>query len=435
MRCMAVTLLAVLAGGIAGAGPADPFRPRTTVAAMQEGKEPPASPARSGPAATAASPAGPASAASPSADGELRSDTTPVPAAADSADSRAGDPDANGLEKAQSAGAEDEPQSPAASAATAKISSAMDSICLILESAAAANGLPLEFFARVIWQESRFQPDAVGPVTRSGHRAQGIAQFMPYTADERGLLDPFNPVAALPKAAEFLSELRSEFGNLGLAAAAYNAGPRRVRDYIAGRGGMPGETRHYVRAITGRTVDDWVSLRNQGEKDVIARPTSCRQLAALLTRQPSFFVGELERRVREGKLRPWGVQLSAGFSRARVLQAYARIERQYRSLLESLDPMIIRTLLRSRGNSGFYQVRVGVDTRVAANKLCATLSSKGAACMVLKNSRGSPELLSKATDEKTEPGNDTEESSGTKASGAENAMEAKDQGKPSRKTR
>jgi hypothetical protein len=269
----------------------------------------------------------------------------------------------------------------------------MESICMILESAAEANGLPLEFFARVIWQESRFRPDAVGPVTRSGHRAQGIAQFMPYTADERGLLDPFNPVAALPKAAEFLSELRGEFGNLGLAAAAYNAGPGRVRSYLSGRGGMPGETRHYVRAITGRTVDEWAALGREGRKDVIAKPTSCRQLAALLKEQPSFFIGELERRVREGTLRPWGVQLSAGFSRARVLAAYSQIERQYRAFLENRDPMIIRTLLRSRGTGGFYQVRVGVDTRAEANRLCADLSAKGAACMVLRNSRGAPELL------------------------------------------
>ena len=282
---------------------------------------------------------------------------------------------------------------PRANPEASKLSESMESICMILESAAEANGLPLEFFARVIWQESRFRPDAVGPVTRSGHRAQGIAQFMPYTADERGLLDPFNPVAALPKAAEFLSELRGEFGNLGLAAAAYNAGPGRVRSYLAGRGGMPGETRHYVSVITGRTVDEWAALGREGRKDVIAKPTSCRQLAALLKEQPSFFIGELERRVREGTLRPWGVQLSAGFSRARVLAAYARIERQFRGFLENRDPMIIRTLLRSRGTDGFYQVRVGVDSRAEANRLCADLSSRGAACMVLRNSRGSPELL------------------------------------------
>jgi hypothetical protein len=113
----------------------------------------------------------------------------------------------------------------------------------------------------------------------------------------------------------------------------------------------------------------------------------------LLKEQPSFFIGELERHVREGALRPWGVQLSAGFSRARVLEAYARIERQYRAVLENHDPMILRTVLRSRGTGGFYQVRVGADTRAAANKLCAELTAKGAACMVLRNSRGSPELV------------------------------------------
>jgi len=73
----------------------------------------------------------------------------------------------------------------------------------MIESAAKANDLPLEFFARVIWQESRFQSDAVGPVTRSGRRAQGIAQFMPGTASERRLLDPFDPVQALPNPRNF----------------------------------------------------------------------------------------------------------------------------------------------------------------------------------------------------------------------------------------
>jgi soluble lytic murein transglycosylase-like protein len=85
---------------------------------------------------------------------------------------------------------------------------AQNSMCLLLESAARTNGLPLEFFARVIWQESRFRADVVGPLTRSGKRAQGIAQFMPGTAAERNLLNPFDPIQALPKSAEFLGLLR-----------------------------------------------------------------------------------------------------------------------------------------------------------------------------------------------------------------------------------
>src|SRR6266404_2351579 len=139
------------------------------------------------------------------------------------------------------------------------------SVCLMIEAAAAANGLPLDFFTRVIWQESRFRSDAIGPVTRSGQRAQGIAQFMPGTASERGLLDPFNPVQALPKSAEFLAELRNQFGNLGLAAAAYNAGPRRVQEWLSGTGPMPQETRNYVVAITGSTVEEWAAAGRNGK--------------------------------------------------------------------------------------------------------------------------------------------------------------------------
>src|SRR5690606_36522596 len=193
-------------------------------------------------------------------------------------------------------------------------------ICLMIESAAQANGLPVEFFARVIWQESRFDAGAVGPVTRSGERAQDIAQFMPGTAAERRLLDPFDPVEALPKSAEFLKELRAQFGNLGLAAAAYNAGPRRVREWLDGAGGMPQETRSYVAAITGLSVEDWAKLReSKAEEEPPPRGADCGTLMALLKTAPNPFIAGLEQRVARAAVLPWGVQLAAGFSRNRVL--------------------------------------------------------------------------------------------------------------------
>src|SRR6266436_8628548 len=186
---------------------------------------------------------------------------------------------------------------PQAPADTARESDTREAMCLVIESAARAENLPLEFFARVIWQESRFQSDAVGPVTRSGQRAQGIAQFMPGTASERRLLDPFDPVQALPKSAEFLSELRSQFGNLGLAAAAYNAGPRRVQEWLAGTGPMPQETRNYVLALTGSTVEDWANAGRNGKMPERAPASSCRELMALLKRAPNPFVAGLEQRI------------------------------------------------------------------------------------------------------------------------------------------
>jgi hypothetical protein len=261
--------------------------------------------------------------------------------------------------------------------------STTQSLCLIIESAASANHLPLEFFARVIWQESRFQPGAVGPRTRSGERAQGIAQFMPRTALDRGLLDPFDPIQALPKSAEFLNELRTEFGNLGLAAAAYNAGPQRVRDYLAGQGQMPDETRTYVFAITGAALDDWAV---GGDLDPPPAPApNCQEVVATLKRGPNLFVRELERRIALAASAPWGVQLSAGFSRQIALRNYASIAKRHSSLLQGRNPSILATRLLSRGPRPFYQVRVGANTRAAAENLCESVRRARGACLVLRN--------------------------------------------------
>jgi Transglycosylase SLT domain/SPOR domain len=260
-----------------------------------------------------------------------------------------------------------------------------EAVCLMIEAAARANDLPLEFFARVIWQESRFQSDAVGPLTRNGQRAQGIAQFMPGTASERRLLDPFDPVQALPKSAEFLSELRNQFGNLGLAAAAYNAGPRRVQEWLVGSGAMPQETRNYVAAITGSTVEEWAKAGRSAKLMDRAANTGCRELMALLKRAPNYFVTELEQHVKLGADRPWGVQLAAGFNRDLALAMYSRAMARLRDVIGDQDPTLLGSLFRSRGTRTFYQVRIGTDTRSAADDLCNRIRRAGGACLVLRN--------------------------------------------------
>ena len=263
---------------------------------------------------------------------------------------------------------------------------AHESLCLIIESAATANDLPLEFFARVIWQESRFRSNAVGPVTRSGQRAQGIAQFMPATATERRLLDPFDPVQALPKSAEFLRELRGQFGNLGLAAAAYNAGPKRVQDWLAGIGGMPRETRNYVLAITGASVEDWAGAGKNSRTSGAAPRTDCRELIALLKQAPNQFVAQLESRVRRAAVKPWGVQVAAGFGRDHALEMYARAMRGVSAAIgHQDDPKAVPLLFRSRGTSSFYQVRIGADSRREANNICGRIRTAGGACLVKRN--------------------------------------------------
>jgi hypothetical protein len=258
------------------------------------------------------------------------------------------------------------------------------SLCLMLQSAATANTLPLPFLARVIWRESRFDPDAVGPKTRGGAHAQGIAQFMPGTAAEQDLADPFDPVEALPKAAAYLAALRDRFGNLGLAAAAYNAGPARVQGWLDGRRTMPDETRAYVAAVTGRAVEDW---KRAGTVEMVAFKEDCGTLVASLEKGPSRFFYELEQRVASAIGKPWGVELAAGFSRARVLGLYARLMQRLSRLIGSHDPIIAAHVLRSRGTRPLYQARIGAETRLAANDLCGTIRRAGAACVVLRNGR------------------------------------------------
>src|SRR6476646_1632328 len=161
-----------------------------------------------------------------------------------------------------------EPQPPAANPPTA------DDVCRTLEEAAAENGLPVEFFARVIWQESRFNARAVSP-----KGASGIAQFMPQTASWHGLADPFDPIEALRHSASTLREQRDRFRNLGLAAAAYNAGPGRVGAWLTSHRPLPGETRNYVTTVTGRTADEWASPSPPKDAEAsIPRAIPCTRL-------------------------------------------------------------------------------------------------------------------------------------------------------------
>jgi hypothetical protein len=125
-------------------------------------------------------------------------------------------------------------------------------VCETLVEAAQTNDLPTPFFIRLLQEESGFRPGVVSPVG-----AQGVAQFMPGTALEMGVDNPFDPLDAIPASARLLKNLFQKFGNLGLAAAAYNAGPKRIQDWLEKKGKLPDETRGYVKTITGHEAESW----------------------------------------------------------------------------------------------------------------------------------------------------------------------------------
>ncbi len=156
-----------------------------------------------------------------------------------------------------------------AAAALYDESASPDLICEAVKAAAEEHDIPIGFLARLLWQESRFRAEEV-----SSAGAQGIAQFMPQTAVEMGLRDPFDPLQAIPASARFLRKLHNQFGNLGLAAAAYNAGGGRIEKWLSRRSTLPKETRAYVKIITGHKAEAWID-----EESTVYMPTDLPQKA------------------------------------------------------------------------------------------------------------------------------------------------------------
>jgi soluble lytic murein transglycosylase-like protein len=152
-----------------------------------------------------------------------------------------------------------------------------EEVCDILTRAAQRNDLPVPFFIRLLFQESHFSP---GVVSNAG--AQGIAQFMPATASEWGVDNPFDPLEAIPASARLLRNLFEKFGNLGLAAAAYNAGPKRIQDWLAKKASLPQETQGYVKTITGKPAENWRASENGAPAVKLPRHAPCQEAAGLL---------------------------------------------------------------------------------------------------------------------------------------------------------
>lgn len=249
-------------------------------------------------------------------------------------------------------------------------------ICTALAHFAGENDLPPDFFARLIWKESRFRPDAVSP-----EGAEGIAQFIPSTARLRGLSNSFDALEALQKSAEYLDDLRDRFGNIGLAAAAYNAGESGLQAFLK-TGSLPQETRNYVLDITAHPAEDWrdsppaaIDLRLDGQRsfeDACIALADTRHLKAL----------EFEA---EGVWAPWGAQLAGHFQKAVAVRLFLSTVRSLPAPLNKEKPLIQKERNRAFGTRLRYTVRIGRQTRQEAEAVCIEVRKTGGACIVFKN--------------------------------------------------
>jgi hypothetical protein len=263
-----------------------------------------------------------------------------------------------------------------------------ESICHVLSEAAEENDLPTPLFKRLIWQESRFRSDVVSPVG-----AKGIAQFMPGTAAERGLKNPFDPFQALPASAAFLRDLVEQFGNFGLAAAAYNGGPGRVSRWLAGKGGLPRETRDYVIQITGRPAEHWAegSVRAQPHpeavdvKDCEVRPL---QAAVELRKSERAAMARAESEptnIVQRVAANWIALLTGNWSQQRAYTVYASLQKKYPKVLGRRSPTVRVAKASGKRSVPKTLVRLMAESRAEAEQLCSRLREAGGSCTVQRD--------------------------------------------------
>lgn len=247
-------------------------------------------------------------------------------------------------------------------------------VCTTIERAASTNGLDPHFLARLLWKESLFEPAALSPVG-----AQGIAQFMPETARIVGLDDPFNPAKAIVAAAAYLRRLSDGFGNLGLAAIAYNGGENRAARFIGGGTTLPYETQDYVEAITGHDAWKWrdnpppvADFRLQGDapfRDACITLAGNRTLKEFRTPDRAW---------------PWGVILASHPQQSGAAKQVNALNRKLRPILGGKRVAYVRKKISGMPKA-VYTAQIGYENKAQANAFCLRLKQLGGRCIVLRN--------------------------------------------------
>ncbi len=238
------------------------------------------------------------------------------------------------------------------------------------------NGLNPHFLARLLWQESRFDPNAL-----SHANARGIAQFIDSTAALRGLKDSYNPAMAIEFSAQYLGELVRRFGNEGLAAVAYNGGERRAEGLIAGTGGLARETIDYVQIITGLTAETWRDEPPEAHDFTLQKDVpfdrACHDLA--LNRRLTAFKRP------EPAIQPWGVQVGFGTTKAHAQKKIKSLPSACRAKVTKEKVDYLSEKSRASASGRYIIARIGRPDRNSAWTLCAELRKSGCHCAVYAN--------------------------------------------------
>lgn len=247
-------------------------------------------------------------------------------------------------------------------------------MCQLIEVATETHGLNPHFFTRLLWQESRFNPNAL-----SHANAMGIAQFIRSTANKRGLKDPFNPADAIDHSAQYLAEMVQRYGNEGMAAIGYNGGEGRAEGFLQGKG-LASETENYVPIITGLDADAWRDGKPKVVDMRLSKTQPFREACYALAQKR-----QLTPLRKVPRFKPWGVQMAADRTKSGARAQFKRRTASCRAGVANEKLDLIYKKHRVAKLKGWYMARISRNSRNSAQALCNKLRKSGCACAVYKN--------------------------------------------------
>jgi hypothetical protein len=167
---------------------------------------------------------------------------------------------------------------------------------------------------------------------------------------------------------------------------------------------LPRETLDYVRVVTGHAAEDWTTsaagptANSANVSGNLALPNAvpCPEIVKLFVehRGPGASQSKSRYALRGSAApttmattsepaSPWGVQLIGGPSQTVALASYYQMQKLYRGVLGSHQPIVLRSPVGASGS--WYRVRVGADNRNEAERLCSNLRAAGGSCLVQTN--------------------------------------------------
>jgi len=204
---------------------------------------------------------------------------------------------------------------------------------------------------------------------------------MPSTARLRGLGNAFRPADALAYSAEYVRFLTDKFGNLGLAAAAYNSGEGRVTRWLSNGGFLPAETRNYVRTVTGASVEAWRdNLVVEVDYALNSATPFQEACVAMAEASPTPILTAVQ-----GNWKPWGVLIAQHFSASVATTQFNRASERFASLFEGEQLLMLTVQNPSFGRTPRHSAMLGRDNRDQAEDFCDALRKVGGGCIVVRN--------------------------------------------------